>query len=105
MVRGSQQAAALDPRALNVLRLFRAEIHSSARKHGVPDEDVVHAFEHVVAWIELDDDPPRYLAAGPNRAGNLLELVILDSPETVLVIHAMPLRQTTREELFGNEGR
>ncbi len=65
----------------------------------------MHAFEHVVAWIELDDDPPRYLAPGPNRAGNLLELVILDSPETVLVIHAMLLRQTTREELFGNEGR
>ena len=81
------------------------EIHSSARRHGVPDEDIVYAFEHVAVWIELDDDPPRYLAAGPNRAGNLLELVILDSPETVLVIHAMPLRQTTREELFGNEGR
>ncbi len=26
-------------------------------------------------------------------------------PETVLVIHAMPLRQTTSEELFGDEGR
>ena len=59
-----------------------------------------------MVWVELDDDLPLYLAAGPNRAGNhLLELVILDSPETVLVIHAMPLRQTRRELLFGNEGR
>jgi hypothetical protein len=82
------------------------EIHRSARRHRVPDEDIFHAFEHVVAWIELDDDPPRYLATGPNRSGNLLELVILGvSPETMLVIHAMTLRQNTREALFGNEGR
>ena len=81
------------------------EIHRAARRHGVPDEDIAHAFEHVVAWIEIDDDPPRYLAAGPDRAGNLLELVILDTPAAVLVIHAMPLRRTTRDELFGTEGQ
>jgi hypothetical protein len=27
----------------------------------VADEDVLHAFEYAVAWIRLDDDPPRYL--------------------------------------------
>lgn len=79
------------------------EIHRAARRHGVPDEDIVHAFEHVVAWIELDDDPPRHPAAGPDRAGNLVELVILDATNAVLVIHAMPLRRTTRDELFGTE--
>jgi len=71
----------------------------------VPDEDISHAYEHVVVWIKLADDPPRYLAAGPNRAGNLLELVILDAPEAVLVIHAMPLRPATQGGLFGEESR
>jgi len=81
------------------------EIHQAGRRHGVPDEDIAHSFEHVVTWIQLDDDPPRYLAAGPDRSGNLLELVILDAPDGVLVIHAMPLRRTTQDQLFGNEGR
>ena len=57
------------------------EIHPSARRHQVPDEDISHACEHAIAWIELDDDPPRYLLAGPDRAGNLLELVVLDAPK------------------------
>jgi hypothetical protein len=40
---------------------------------------------------------------GPDRAGNLLELVVLELPDTVLVIHAMALRRSTRHELFGDE--
>jgi len=42
----------------------------------VPDEDIRHAYEHPVAWVELGDDPLRYLLAGADRAGNLLELVV-----------------------------
>jgi hypothetical protein len=40
------------------------EIHRSARRHQVSDEDIRHAYEHPLAWIELGDDPPRYLMAG-----------------------------------------
>jgi hypothetical protein len=79
------------------------EIHRSARRHGVSDEDIAHAYEHVLEWVELDDDPPRYLAAGPDRAGNLVELVIVDAPDAVLVIHAMPMRRATQDELFGDQ--
>lgn len=79
------------------------EIHSSARRHGVDDEDIAHAFENLVAWRELDDDPYRYLVAGPDRTGNLLELVVLDVPDEALVIHAMRLRTSTRDQLFGDE--
>ena len=56
-----------------------------------------------MAWAELGDDPPRYLAAGPDRAGNLLEIVVLDVEEDVLVIHAMKLRRSTQAELFGGD--
>jgi len=58
-----------------------------------------------MAWVQLDDDPLRYLLAGPDRAGNLLELVILDIDGTELVIHAMPMRSSTEQELFGEEER
>jgi hypothetical protein len=38
-----------------------------------------------------------------NCAGNLFELVVLELPDTVIVIHAMALRRSTRHELFGDE--
>lgn len=78
------------------------DIHSSARRHGVGDDDIRHAYEQALAWTEIGDDPVRYLLAGPDRAGNLLELVVLLLPgPQVLVIHAMKLRRSTADELFG----
>jgi len=79
------------------------EIHPSARRHQIPDDDIVHTFEHAIAWVKLDDDPPRYLLGGPSRAVNLLELVILDLEDGELAIHAMVLRASTRLELFRDE--
>lgn len=79
------------------------EIHRSARRHDVADEDIEHAIAHSVTWAELGDDPPRYLLAGPDRSGNLLELVVLHVGGDELVIHAMPLRRSTAQELFGDE--
>jgi hypothetical protein len=81
------------------------DIHGSARRHHISDEDIVHAYEHAVTWVELGDDPPRYLVVGPDRSGNLLELVVIAVRETELVIHAMALRRSTERELFGGEGR
>lgn len=80
------------------------EIHRAARRHGVLDEDIEHAYEHAIEWIELGDDPSRYLVVGPARAGNLLELVVMESDGDELVIHAMVLRRSTEHELFGGEG-
>lgn len=87
-----------------VVRLSRVDVHRSARRHHVSDEDILHAYRHAMTWVELGDDPQRYLLAGPDRAGNLLELVVLVTDEVELVIHAMALRDTTRRELFGKEG-
>lgn len=83
-----------------VLHLFCVEIHRSARRHGVLDEDIEHAYEHAVEWVELGDDPQRYLVVGPARAGNLLELVVMEAEPDELVIHAMALRRSTEKELF-----
>ena len=75
------------------------EIHRSARKHGVTDGDVLHAAEHalVVVDLEPDADPPKILAIGPDRAGNLLEVVVLDLADDLrLAVHAMALRPRFR---------
>ena len=86
-----------------VLQSSRAELHRSARKHGVADDDVVHAASHAVAGYALedrDDDPRRTLLLGPDRAGNLLDLVVLELDDgRRLVIHAMPMRPAYRELL------
>lgn len=81
------------------------EIHRSARRHGIDDHDIRHAIEHpvVVADIDPDADPPKLLAIGPDRAGNLLEVVVLTlASDRLLVIHAMPLRRKYRRLLPGH---
>jgi hypothetical protein len=69
------------------------EIHGSARKHGVADEDIVHAIDYALAIEDAGEDPDRWLVIGPDSASNLLEVVVLITAEgTQLVIHAMPIR-------------
>jgi hypothetical protein len=48
---------------------------------------------------EVGDDPVRWLVPGPDRAGNLLELVVMDRPAGPAVIHAMPMRTQYRRLL------
>ena len=73
------------------------EIHDSARKHGVVDKDIHHAIDHALAIEDAGEDPDRWLLIGPDRAGNLLEVVVLMTVEgTQLAIHAMPMRAKFR---------
>lgn len=69
------------------------EVHDSARKHGVADEDIHHSIDHALAIEDAGEDPDRWLVIGPDCAGNLLEVVVLMTVEgTHLAIHAMPMR-------------
>jgi hypothetical protein len=69
------------------------EIHASARRHGISDEDMLHAVANPLAVEDLGEDPDRWLVIGPDRAANLLEIVVLVTREGVeMIIHAMPLR-------------
>jgi hypothetical protein len=49
--------------------------------------------------VEVGDNPVRWLVLGPDRAGNLLELVVMDRPAGPAVIHAMPMRTQYRRLL------
>ena len=70
------------------------EVHRSARKHGIGDEDIVQAAGGSLVAYRIDDDAPaRELRLGFDTRGRLLETVVLlldDGAE--LVIHAMKAR-------------
>jgi hypothetical protein len=75
------------------------EILRSALRHGIVSEDIRHAIDHAITVDEVGDDPVRWLVLGPDRAGNLLELVVMDRPAGPAVIHAMPMRAQYRRLL------
>ena len=76
------------------------EVHDSARKHDVVDEDIHHAIDNALAIEDAGEDPDRWPVIGPDRAGNLLEVVVITTVEnTQLAIHAMPMRAKFRRLL------
>lgn len=84
------------PAIYYVLQYMRVEIHFSASRHGVGANDINHAVTDALVIVGLDpeSDPPKVLCIGPDRAGNLLEIIWLElADERPLVIHAMPLRK------------
>lgn len=75
------------------------EIHSSALRHGVAARDIHHAIEHSMVIEEVGEDPSRFLLLGPDLAGNLLEVVIVDGATGPVAIHAMRMRIAYRRLL------
>ena len=76
------------PETCFVVRYLRVDVHDSARRHGVGDDDIRHAMSHAVVIEDQDDDTRLYL--GPSRSAALLEVVtIIDDDNAELVIHAM----------------
>ena len=82
------------------------EIHKSAHRHGFTDEDVLHAVEHPVVVVDFDpgSNPPKVLVIGPDRAGNMLEVIILlFNDDRSLAVHAMTLRKKFYRLLEGTQ--
>lgn len=71
-------------------------IHPTARKHGIDDEDIAQAV-HWAQWVEpLDDDdwPHRELRLGFDMRARLPETIdLVFESGNELVIHAMPARK------------
>ncbi len=54
--------------------------------------------------LDRDGDPPKVLVVGPDRAGNVLEVILLMLAEDeLLAIHAMPLRRKYYPLLEGKD--
>ena len=69
------------------------EIRGSARKHGITDAEIEHAWHHAIRLVEYEyNGQERLLVIGPDRHGRLLELVAVPADEPTRIIHADRLR-------------
>ena len=77
------------------------DIHPSARKHGIADEDIEHATANAMSIDDQEDDTRLYL--GPTRNADILEVVtIVRDDGTELAIHAMKMRRKYQRLLPGD---
>jgi hypothetical protein len=66
-------------------------IGEPARKHGVDDEDILHVWRNPMRRIDSDDDFAMLI--GPDTAGRMVEVGVLDvDGDDPVAIHAMLLR-------------
>ena len=65
-------------------------IAPSARKHGVSDEDIRHAYANPIRIFELDDGLTMII--GANQAAIIYEIGVVDGVPAPVVVHAMKAR-------------
>ena len=69
------------------------EVLPSARKHGIEDADIEHAWRNATRLIEYEyDGEERLLAIGPDRHGLMLELVAVSVREPSHVLRLPEMR-------------
>ena len=73
-------------------KVVNLEILPSARKHGVSDDDIRHAFENALASITVPDRPEFTMIIGPDHSAQFLEIGVLADDDDDYVIHAMQAR-------------
>ena len=61
----------------------------SARKHGVADDDLMHAYRHPIRVFDLDD---LTMLIGPDASGRFVEVGVARAEGIDLIVHAMPAR-------------
>jgi hypothetical protein len=67
------------------------EIDPAARRHGVSDDDMMHAVRHYWRSFETDNDSV-VVYVGPGLDAGPLEVVVLNDDDGTAIIHAMPAR-------------
>ena len=65
-------------------------IASSARRHDISDENMIHAFNNPILTEDVDEGFTMFV--GPDHAGNLLEIGVIDSDNGPIIVHAMRAR-------------
>jgi hypothetical protein len=65
-------------------------IVATARKHGVNDDDMLHAYRNPIRVFDLDD---LVMLIGADEAGRLLEIGVVSGDGVEFIVHAMPARQ------------
>ncbi len=67
------------------------DIEASARKHGVANEDMLHAIRNHWRAFETDD-PAVTMFVGPSRTAEPLEVGVVIDADGTAIIHAMEAR-------------
>jgi hypothetical protein len=65
-------------------------ILTSARRHGITDDDMLHAYRNPIRVFELDDDIT--VLIGPDTSARLLEVGVAAAEGLEFIVHAMPAR-------------
>jgi hypothetical protein len=65
-------------------------IAPSARKHGVADDTILHAFNNPIRIELLDEDMTMLI--GPDHGGDLFEIGVVTSNDGPVIVHATPAR-------------
>jgi hypothetical protein len=63
-------------------------ILASARKHGITDDDMLHAYRHPIRVFDLDDLD---MLVGADTAGRMLEIGVTAAEGVEFIVHAMAL--------------
>jgi len=66
-------------------------IADSARKHGVGDEDILHAFRNPIRVFELDEGFT--MVIGANHAAAIFEIGVGDGVQAPVIVPAMRARE------------
>jgi hypothetical protein len=66
-------------------------IADSARKHGVSDDDMLHAYTHPIRVFELDEGFT--MVIGANHAAIIFEIGVVDGVTAPVIVHAMRARE------------
>lgn len=65
-------------------------IAGSARKHGVSDEDILHAYANPIRVFDLDDGFT--MVIGANLAAVIYEIGVIEGVTAAVIVHAMRAR-------------
>lgn len=65
-------------------------ILSSARKHRVRDDDILHAYRNPIRVFELDE---LTMLIGPDHSGRTLEVGVATAEGVEFIVHAMNARE------------
>jgi hypothetical protein len=64
-------------------------IVASARKHGISDNDMLHAYRNPIRVFELDD---LVMLIGADESGRMLEIGVAAAEGIEFIVHAMAAR-------------
>ena len=64
-------------------------ILGSARRHGVSDDDMLHAYRNPIRVFDVDE---LTMLIGADRSGRLLEVGVATGEGVEFVVHSMPAR-------------